>query len=140
MPRRLVLLGLLFVASNCFAVNIQIFTTHSIALASSESFGGNHVQVYYVDEYLRLFKSLNQSVKNTSARTQSQTINDAKDYFSKHESALKKATIALTQAKNLGVTRIPAVLINGKYEVVGTTNVTLAMKLFAYWKAKVGEQ
>lgn len=134
MVRRLVLLGLFFVASNSFAANIQVFTTHSIGSAPSGSFGSNKCQVYYVDDYSSLFKSLNQCVKNTSARTQSQAINDAKDCFSNHESALKKATIALTQAKNLGVTRIPSVVIDGKYQVVGTTDVALAMQAFASWK------
>lgn len=123
-------------ASITFAHQITVFTTHEIGGGPSRVADGNTIKVVYVDNFHRSLAQLNQYVKYQAPSTEKAiAFKSAKTWFQRHQSMLLSAARGVTLAKSEGVKRLPAIVIDHQYQVVGTTNIDLALAALDQYKS-----
>jgi integrating conjugative element protein (TIGR03757 family) len=106
---------------------LAVFTIHSMLPASIPP----NTKVYFLDDIAILQNQLNTEVKNTYELGGEQAAEKAaKDFIAKHKQQYLQGLAAISKAQIYGITRIPAVVINDKYQILGTTNPATALKVF----------
>jgi len=124
-------LGLLF-GSAALAEPVQVFTdsAHPLQLA-----GSRQAQVIYLDEVERLEAALSEGLASNPEQAEKQALallHSAKGQQLQRE--LLDAYAGLAQAWSLGITHVPAVLMDG-HVVYGETDVARAVKRIEAFKA-----
>ncbi len=106
---------------------LAIFTIHSIPPVNVPPNG----HVYYLDDINILQTRLNTEVKKVYEITGENHIQKtAMNFIDKNHRQYSSAINTIKKVQQYNVTKIPAVVINGKYQVIGTANPTIALKMF----------
>jgi integrating conjugative element protein (TIGR03757 family) len=106
---------------------LAIFTIHSMLPASISP----NTKVYFLDDITILQNQLNAEVKNSYELSGIQAAEKAaEDFIAKHKQQYLQGLTAISKAQTYGITKIPAVVINGKYQILGTTNPATALEVF----------
>jgi len=115
-----VLLGLELVSSLADATQIQAFglSTHPFMNATPQT------RICYVDLYQTTMNVINAQLK------QEGTVNAKKiqQQFGQQFSAIGKDFQCLYQAKQLGITFVPAIVFNGHFVIYGEVNMDFALE------------
>lgn len=105
---------------------VELFTTQSTGLnhCSNE----NSCTVYFIDTEERLLETVFPHLPSNEEEAYKQVmsvINSPK--WADYEKRFKDAQMPILRAWELGVTKYPAIVINDKFVVYGTTNVDVAL-------------
>jgi integrating conjugative element protein (TIGR03757 family) len=115
---------------------VDVFTTQQIGHAPIAADNNEHVKIYFLGALNNLNSQLNTKIKRSenAGLSRTEVEKEAKIFFATHKSKYTAASTAVAKAYNLGVSQIPSIVINDKYQIVGTTNITLAQAKFKAWK------
>lgn len=126
------LLSFLFSATPpALLAQTTIYTTSRYPVADVEP----DVQVFMLDEAQRLEQALFPSLAGNEQQAEQQARQRMQQPDWKSvEARLSGAYQSLVTAWSLGVEKVPAVVIDGRYVVYGTTNIRLAQQKLNEWQ------
>jgi integrating conjugative element protein (TIGR03757 family) len=106
---------------------VAVFTIHSMLPANILP----NTKVYFLDDIAILQNRLNAQVKNAYETAGVEAVKKAvKNFIAQHKQQYLRGLTAISKAQRYGITKIPAVVINGKYQVLGTNNPATALDIF----------
>ena len=109
---------------------VEIFTTHKNPVVVL-SLAGVNTEIYYLDDISRMQNRLNSTIKNTYLSAgKKEVIQNAKDFIVRNHATYLKNIQALNKSALYSIKRLPAIIINGKYKILGTTNVMKALAIY----------
>ncbi|MCK4608953.1 MAG: DUF1525 domain-containing protein [Gammaproteobacteria bacterium] len=136
MVKKIITLILLFLAIPCYGHTFEIFTAHDITnnVVDKSPLIGNKIQVYYLDDMQRMQDLLNQHIKAIYlAAGEDAATQEAKAEIARNSKQYKQAAQGLIKAQKYNIRKIPAVIIDGKYQVLGTTNINQAFNSYEHY-------
>lgn len=123
----LILGNTLLVSANYAYSNTLIFTDHTHPVINT----GNY-PVFYLDGPTQIEAKLSEGLSNDPVEAKQQALKRIQD--SQMQQALINAYQGVNKAWQLGITKLPAVVVNERYVVYGVSDVNQAMQLVKEYK------
>ena len=110
------------------ANQIDVFVGHGGVNTPTET---ANVQVFNLSKMNKLLAKMQQHINaNYKSVPTSKLKGQVKSMYSKYQSSFKAASKGLSLAEMYQIKGVPTIVIDGKYQVVGTSNVALAMAAY----------
>ena len=118
----------------------DVFTSHDFMLASATVIRAEkdkNVHIHLLDQNKILLQQLNQKLRNTAdldQATQREIVaQQAKEFLRQNQELFKSNISQISLATELKVTQLPAVVINKKYQVLGTTDIQQSDSIYRHY-------
>lgn len=122
-PIHLMVLALLSICMNLLSyADTLVFTDHTHPVINT----GNS-PVFYLDGPTQIEAKLSEGLSNDPVEAKQQALKRIQD--TQMQQALINAYQGINKAWQLGVTKLPAVVVNGRYVVYGMSDVNQAIQL-----------
>ena len=121
------------------AHRVDVFVANQTMTAPQNSNAINDVTVYdlsTLSHYMQALKIQVQQSAKAGGIARSKSV--MKQYLAEHHSAFKKSAKGLGLALMYQIKGTPTVVIDGKYQIVDTDNVGLALQAYKRWMGSKG--
>lgn len=113
------------------ALNVDVFTTSQFPIVDAQAQSGATIHVYKLDGVKNTLGQINAGLQGLSpkfARSQAQSV------LAMKMTALKQDFQGLMLAKQYGIQRLPAIVFNTSAQVIGQTDVGVAIQEYQSWQ------
>lgn len=126
----------LFLSLTASAHTIEVFTIHQRPVVTPLN-----IKIYYLDDIALLQNILNQELKESANLASKKDMKKILVKFtSKNREQYLLALNGIIKAQQYGINKIPAIVIDGKYQILGTTDINKALISFDNYSFDRGEK